>query len=283
MKVLRSWLWLAALGVAGYAEEPGVGGQTMAAATVLPQVTLKIVYNNYAGKEGLTADWGFGCVIEAGGRRLLFDTGARGGVLLKNLEQLGIDPGTIDTVALSHIHWDHTGGLADFLKRNHQVTVFVPPSFPNDFKEEVRGAGARCEDVAPGTAILPGVWSTGELGGAIKEQAVFCATPQGLVVVTGCAHPGVVEMVRAAKQVAGEVGLENREVALVTGGFHMLQMTEPQVRGIIGELRALGVRRAAPSHCSGDRTRELFREAFGADYLDGDLGSVLTIGKPPTP
>ncbi len=285
MKAVSGSFWLMIL-ISGLLAGQTKGGERMSvhtgrgAATVLPGVRLKIVYNNYAAKEGLTTDWGFGCVIEGAEKPILFDTGTNGRILLSNMERMGISADSISMVALSHIHGDHTGGLTDFLKANSQVTVFVPPSFPAGFKRHVTSAGARCVDVKKGTPILPGVWSTGELGTGIKEQALFAATPEGLVVVTGCAHPGVVEMVRGAKEAAAEVGLDAQTVALVTGGFHMLQMNDTQIHRTIDELRALGVKQAAPSHCSGDRTRALFQEAFGSDCLVGDLGDVITIGKP---
>ncbi len=256
------------------------GGEKMSTATVLPGVTLKIVYNNYAGGQGLTADWGFACVVEGGEKPVLFDTGTQGSILMANLKQMDIDPHDVAAVVLSHIHTDHTGGLDDFLKANPQVTVFVPPSFPPRFIKTVERADARCVAVKKGQPILPGLWSTGELGTGIKEQALVAATADGLVVVTGCAHPGVVEMVRGAKEVAAELGLESDDVALVTGGFHMLQMNDEQIKRTIDELRALRVRRAAPSHCSGDRTRALFKQILGADYVVGDLGSTITVGRP---
>ncbi len=90
-------------------------------------------------------------------------------------------------------------------------------------------------------------------------------------------------MVQRAKEVAETAGLGANTVALATGGFHMLQMDGVQIHRTIDELRALGVKQTAPSHCSGDRTRELFREAFGPDYLVGDLGATLTIGQPASP
>ena len=77
---------------------------------------ITIVYDNEACKEGLKADWGFSCLVEAHGKRMLFDTGANGRILLENMEKLHIDPATIEEVFISHIHRDHTGGLAELLK-----------------------------------------------------------------------------------------------------------------------------------------------------------------------
>ena len=81
-----------------------------------PSVT--ILYDNTSYTEGTEADWGFACLIEAHGRTLLFDTGAKGQLLLSNMAQLGIDPARIEQVVISHSHWDHTGGLDALLTRN---------------------------------------------------------------------------------------------------------------------------------------------------------------------
>jgi 7,8-dihydropterin-6-yl-methyl-4-(beta-D-ribofuranosyl)aminobenzene 5'-phosphate synthase len=105
--------------------------------------------------------------------------------------------------------------------------------------------------------ILPGIHTTGELGSSIREQALVVETEQGLVVVTGCAHPGVVEIVRRAKE------LVDGEVALVMGGFHLGDASEEQIDNIIADFRELGVQQVAPSHCTGDIARNMFAEAFG--------------------
>jgi 7,8-dihydropterin-6-yl-methyl-4-(beta-D-ribofuranosyl)aminobenzene 5'-phosphate synthase len=98
------------------------------------------------------------------------------------------------------------------------------------------------------------------------EQALVVGTAEGLVVVTGCAHPGVVEMVRRAQQVG------KGEVALVVGGFHLFGADRGRIAEVIGGLRALGVRRVAPCHCTGDLARRMFAEAFGDDFLPAGAG-----------
>jgi len=248
---------------------------------LLNTVTLKIVYNNYVSGKGVSADWGFACVIEGAQHAVLFDTGAKGPVLMQNLARLGIDPASIGSVVISHDHWDHTGGLSDLLRADPNVTVYLLDSFSTVLKDAVTAAGARLVAMERRRRIVPGIWTTGQQGSAIPEQAVFCATSAGLVVVTGCAHPGVVSMVRAARGAAVDLGLTRTDVALVTGGFHMHRMNDAQRLGIIEELRSLHVRRIGPSHCSGDRTRELFRQTFAEHYVDGDLGSVATVGAYP--
>ena len=99
---------------------------------------IKVIYNNIVDDEGFEGDWGFGCVIEGLEKTILFDTGANGSILMKNMKKMNIDPGSIDLVVLSHFHWDHTGGLEDFLKKNSDVMVFAPASFPEEWKTGLR-------------------------------------------------------------------------------------------------------------------------------------------------
>jgi 7,8-dihydropterin-6-yl-methyl-4-(beta-D-ribofuranosyl)aminobenzene 5'-phosphate synthase len=115
------------------------------------------------------------------------------------------------------------------------------------------------------------VYSTGELGDGIKEQSLVIETAQGLVVITGCAHPGVVNIVRQAKELAGG------EVYLVLGGFHLGNTSTAEITGIIEDFQQLGVQKAAPCHCSGDVARRLFDEAYGEDFNPAGVGSRLEV------
>jgi len=109
-------------------------------------ISIAIVYDNNPYKEGLKTAWGFSCVIRCG-RTILFDTGGNGTILLENMEKLGINPKDVDIVVLSHIHNDHVGGLSKFLKINHNVTVYLLRSFPEEFKEEIKGYGVKVVEV----------------------------------------------------------------------------------------------------------------------------------------
>jgi 7,8-dihydropterin-6-yl-methyl-4-(beta-D-ribofuranosyl)aminobenzene 5'-phosphate synthase len=131
--------------------------------------------------------------------------------------------------------------------------------------------GANYHNIKEGTQIINGVYSTGELGTFIKEQALVIKTKKGLVVLTGCAHPGVVNLARKAKEVAG------KEIYLVLGGFHLYSTPDSEVKKIIGELKKLGVKKIAPCHCSGERTRQLFKKSFGKDYLENGVGRIIKI------
>ena len=234
-------------------------------------MTMTVVYDNNPGVEGLQTAWGFGCVIELPETTVLFDTGGDGPTLLSNMRELGIDPADVDLVVLSHIHGDHVGGLADFLARNSEVTVCVPPSFPEAFKEAVRATGAGILDVEPGQRLADHVYTTGEMGAGVKEQALILEAEPGLIVITGCAHPGVVEMVAEAKR------LMDRDIELVFGGFHLGGQSRSRLEAIAHGFQELGVRRAGPCHCSGDEARVVFGEIYGAKYEPVAVGSRIEI------
>jgi len=238
------------------------------------------VYDNETLDPNLASAWGFACLV---GDDLLFDTGGDAGRLLSNMERLGIDPAGIGTVVLSHAHGDHTGGLGGLLSTGARPTVYVPRSFPRRFKADVHSLTTLVEVDRP-VEIRPGIHTTGEVGRGIVEQALAVETTDGadkihpadkrhpLVVVTGCAHPGVVEMVRRAKESVGA------EVDLVMGGFHLGGAGRRQVERIIADFRALGVRKVAPCHCTGDRAMRMFAEEYGSDFVKVGVGRVITVG-----
>ncbi len=237
---------------------------------------LTVVYDNNPGAPGLQTAWGFSCVIELPETTVLFDTGGDGRILLANMARLGIDPATVDLVALSHIHGDHTGGLEDFLARNSEVTVCVPPSFPAEFKRAVQATGARLLEVSAGQRLADHVYTTGEMGTGIREQALILQAEPGLVVITGCAHPGVVEMVAEAKR------LMDGQIELVFGGFHLGGQSRSRLEAIAHAFQELGVRRAGPCHCSGDEARAVFAGVYGDNYEPINIGTRLELALPDT-
>lgn len=230
-------------------------------------VTLITVYDNYMHDPELKTGWGFSCLVEFENETILFDTGGDSETLLSNMERLGKDPKAIDKIVLSHIHGDHTGGLAGILEKNPNVTVYLPKSFPGDFKNDI---SSKVEVGSP-FKISESVMTTGELGTWIKEQSLVINTEKGLVVITGCAHPGIVDIVKEVKKLA------SGEIYLVVGGFHLGGASDLELKKIIGAFRELGVQRVSPSHCSGDRAKELFREEYGEDFIDNGVGKVIEI------
>jgi 7,8-dihydropterin-6-yl-methyl-4-(beta-D-ribofuranosyl)aminobenzene 5'-phosphate synthase len=234
-------------------------------------LTITIVYDNNAYDPRLKTAWGFSCLIEYRDQVILFDTGGDSPMLLANMDMLGIDPSRIEAVVLSHIHGDHTGGLSGLLPMaGNGLTVFVPRSFPARFKEAVR-TRAQLVEVHESREVGEEVYTTGELGTGIIEQSLVVRTDEGLVVVTGCAHPGIVEIVRKAKALSGD------EVYLVLGGFHLGGKSRKEIEGITSEFRRLGVRKVAPCHCTGDQAIRMFRQEYGEDFIQAGVGKVIRV------
>jgi 7,8-dihydropterin-6-yl-methyl-4-(beta-D-ribofuranosyl)aminobenzene 5'-phosphate synthase len=244
-----------------------------------PTLTLTIVYDNNAYDPRLRTAWGFSCLIQYRGQVILFDTGGDSPTLLANMDMLGIDPSEIETVVLSHRHSDHTGGLSGLLPMaGDGLTVFVPQSFSARFKDAVRTRAqpfdklrASLVEVAGPLKIGEEVYTTGELGAGIIEQSLMVRTDEGLVVVTGCAHPGIVEIVRKAKTLSGD------GVYLVLGGFHLGGKSRTEIEGILSEFRRLGVRKVAPCHCTGEQAIRMFRQEYGEDFIQAGAGKVIYI------
>ena len=238
---------------------------------------LTITYDNYPFDERLETAWGFSCIIEGLDKTILFDTGGDGQVLLSNMKTLGFDPKQIDAVVLSHIHGDHTGGLGAFVQANPNVTVHMPKAFPADFGQAVKRAGATVVETKAPCQVCDGAWTTGVLGHFLPEQGLYLDTAEGLVLVTGCAHPGIVDLAAAAQRHG------KKSVCMALGGFHMGGASTGEIRFVIARFKEMGIRRAAPCHCSGDATRRLMKEAFGDDYVEVGVGARLAFDKAEAP
>jgi len=241
-------------------------------APIEERVTIIDVYDNCQINPELTTGWGFGCVVRTPTEDILFDTGGNGSILLSNMEKMNISPEDIDIVVISHIHGDHTGGLRSILERNPKLKVYIPASFPDSWRIEIESYGAEFQDVKTPTKITDNALTTGEMGILIKEQSLILNTKQGLIIITGCAHPGVLNIAKKAKQI-----LPNRDIYLIMGGFHLSGASDSALRSIVAGFRQLGIQRVAPSHCSGDRCRELFQEEYRADYIDSGVGAIITL------
>jgi 7,8-dihydropterin-6-yl-methyl-4-(beta-D-ribofuranosyl)aminobenzene 5'-phosphate synthase len=237
-------------------------------------VRITVVYDNREDAPDLRTGWGLAVLVAVDGSVVLFDTGADGPTLLANMRALSIDPYLIDAVVLSHAHGDHTGGLDGLLDTGVRPTVYVLSSFPEDFKRSLRSRVPVVE-IEAGRNVLGPVATTGDLDGGIPEQALVVETAQGLVIVTGCAHPGVVRMVAQVRSRRTE------PVNLVLGGFHLRESTHEQIRSVITEFRRLGVERVAPCHCAGDRAIEMFADAYGGDFVRVGVGLTLAAGAVP--
>ena len=234
--------------------------------TEKPEVTLISVYDNYQVDRRLKTAWGFATIVETPKDSILFDTGGDSEILLFNMEKLGINPISVKKVVISHIHGDHVGGLGGFLEKNSSVTVFIPSSFPKSIKDMITEKGAKFVEISGARKISDFVYTTGELYGPPEEQSLVIDSRKGLVVITGCAHPGIVNIVRKAKEL-----LKKDKVFLVLGGFH-----HPPI-SCIKEFKELRVEKVAPSHCSGDLVRETFKKEYKEDFIEYGVGKIIEI------
>lgn len=211
-------------------------------------IIIVTLYDGYEYDSKLRTGFGFSCLVKIGGKSLLFDTGSESQTLLYNMQQLKIKPEEVEIVVLSHSHGDHTGGLRGFLNANgHKAKVYKPGVFKKP------------------TEIGTNVYSTGGLGRFIKEQALAVKSLRGLIVITGCAHPGVVNIVKKAQEI-------EKTIYIVLGGFHL-----GDGRAVIKEFKALGVQKVAPCHCTGDLAIGQFREEYKDNFIANGVGKIIEI------
>lgn len=234
-------------------------------------IKFTILYDNYVSREGTKSDWGFSCLIEGTEKTILFDTGTKSEILFHNIAQLKVDLDEVEQVVISHDHGDHTGGLLAVLDKNHDVQVYLPVSFPHEFVRRTENKKAKVISVVEPVKICQRVFSTGEMGGHIKEQSLIINTSKGLVIVTGCSHQGVVNVLKRAKD------LLDKQIYLVFGGFHLLDKSDKELKEIIRSFKEIGVMKCGATHCTGERAIELFKEAYSENYIPMGTGKVLEI------
>jgi 7,8-dihydropterin-6-yl-methyl-4-(beta-D-ribofuranosyl)aminobenzene 5'-phosphate synthase len=247
----------------------GLTGNSDAADEPDDMVTLTIMYDNYRHDESLQAEWGFSCLIQGAEQTVLFDTGGDAEVLEANYKKLNIDPNGIDAVVISHMHWDHINGLEWLVKENKHLKIYLPDSAPKEKVQELQSKAESVTLVSQMQCICPGVFSTGTLPQNVPEQSLCVETPEGTLVIVGCSHPGIVRILKKAKELSGG------EIYLAFGGFHLGGQSREQIASIIKEIKELGVKKIGPTHCTGDTAIAMFREAWGQNYIPIGVGKQL--------
>ncbi len=228
---------------------------------------ITIIVDNNPYLRGLKTAWGFSALIERENIRLLFDTGPSPEVLDYNMKKLGISQEKIRYIFLSHKHMDHIGGLEAALRKGQKV--FILPSFPSSVKKLIKEKGGVPVEVKDEKEILPNFYSSGPMGTWIKEQSLFIRTSGRLIVITGCAHPGVLNIARRGKKLGN--------IALLLGGFHLAWSHKSEVERIAEKLKKIGVKTVAPLHCSGEISRRVFSHFFGKNLIKGGIGFIFNI------
>jgi 7,8-dihydropterin-6-yl-methyl-4-(beta-D-ribofuranosyl)aminobenzene 5'-phosphate synthase len=232
-------------------------------------VTIKVIYDNYIKVDGLKANWGYSIVIEGLEKCILFDTGANPDIFESNFKNMNIDAEKIDFLMLSHEHGDHTAGIQAFAKLKKGISVIIPYSFSESFKKKMVKYGLDPLLVKEPVKICTNLYSSGEFSSPIPEQALVLNTKQGLVVMTGCSHPGIVEMLKEIKSKF------NKNIYTVFGGFHLLDKSDDEMKKIIADMKALGVVKCGATHCTGEEQTEMIKEAFGTNFIELGVGNTI--------
>jgi 7,8-dihydropterin-6-yl-methyl-4-(beta-D-ribofuranosyl)aminobenzene 5'-phosphate synthase len=242
-----------------------------AASGIEKPVTVKVIYDNYLKVSGLKDDWGFSILIEGLDSEVLFDTGTDPEIFGSNFRKMGLDASKVGFLVISHEHGDHTGGIPAFVEMKKDIPIIIPHSFSESFKKRMAGMG-----LEPLLADGPGkicehLYTSGEFDFQIAEQALVLDTKKGLVVMTGCSHPGIVMMLNKIKSDF------NKNIYMVFGGFHLLQKSEKEMNQIISDMKALGVVKCGATHCTGDKQIQMIKSSFGDNYFELGVGNSILI------
>jgi 7,8-dihydropterin-6-yl-methyl-4-(beta-D-ribofuranosyl)aminobenzene 5'-phosphate synthase len=279
----------------------------MAAAETPNRVT--ILYDSFGKNPSLTMDWGFAALVEYGGKRILFDTGNNAKIFEHNVKAVGVDLRNLDFVVMSHRHGDHMGGLAYLLKVNPAVKIYAPKERSGVYGDDqpsstwyrkdaslpaeqryYSGAppeiihmgeawpGANFQLIDRNTEIAPGMYLialVSDRPGTLElhELSLAIRTPDGLVLVVGCSHPGVEHIVQEATAI-------NPHINILFGGLHQIQAPDPEVERIATVLHnQYRLERVAPGHCTGEPEFAALKKTFGDHYVYAGAGSVVDLPK----
>ena len=232
-----------------------------------------ILFDNSVYEKGFKAGWGISYFIEGG---VLFDTGEAFEPLYYNMQKVGLGIADIKKIVISHDHWDHWGGLWKILEMNNNLGVYICPNFSWQFKQRVKNKGAKIVEVKPKDEILPGIYTTGEIhagykSGQIYEQTLVLKGQNGLSLLTGCSHPGILEIIKRAKELFGE------NIYLAGGGFHLLNSEDRIIRFIARQMKKQGIKKAAPTHCSGKTAEDIFSLEYKEDFVRFGAGRKIVV------
>ena len=271
---------------------------------------ITVLYDAFGKSPTMQKDWGYAALIEYGGKRILFDTGNNPDILAQNAKAKGIDLSKLDFVVMSHRHGDHMGGMAYLLSVNPKVKIYAPKEgfgvygadLPSTFYRKdaslppeqryydgtppavmrfgAAWPGANFELIDKTTEIAPGIHLIALVSDKpgtleLRELSLAINTPDGMVIVVGCSHPGIDKIVAAAVAI-------NPRIHFVVGGFHLVVSNDQEIEKIVATLRdTFKAAFVAPGHCTGEPTFTALKKAFGNRYLYAGLGATFELGTTP--
>jgi 7,8-dihydropterin-6-yl-methyl-4-(beta-D-ribofuranosyl)aminobenzene 5'-phosphate synthase len=238
-------------------------------------VRVTTLFDNDIWKRGLISSWGLSLYVEISREEerhiILMDTSGSFDALFKNASKLEVNLSDVEAVFISHWHGDHCGSLSHVLPLLRQSTPVYVPSENSSGMRRIRaadGAAIVCSDPAE---LMEGVMSTGEIGGWISEHSlVINLKNKGLVILTGCAHPGIVNIVKRAQQVSGI-----SKVYAVIGGFHISSTREGT--NVARFLHEIAVKLVSPCHCTGVNAKMAIANIMKNSYVKNGSGKIFSI------
>lgn len=267
---------------------------------------ITVLYDAFGKTSTMQKDWGYAALVEYGGKRILFDTGNNPEILAQNAKTKGVDLTKLDFVVMSHRHGDHMGGLTYLLKVNPRVRIYAPKEgfgvygadLPSSFyrKDTSLPPEQRYYDGGPpGVMRFGSAWpeanfqlvdkneditsdihlialASNKQGTLeLRELSLAINTPDGMVIVVGCSHPGIDRIVEAA-------GTINPRIHLIAGGFHLVVASDSDIEEIVTALRErFKVEYIAPGHCTGEPAFRALKKAYGDRYLYAGLGTTVAL------
>lgn len=272
---------------------------------------ITVLTENTVSRRGLFAEHGLSVLVETGEKRILFDTG-QSGVYVHNAEQLGISLEGLDAIVLSHGHYDHTGGLAEFPGDVSCPVYLSGKALEDKWCLSGNGNENRCigvpwrEDAQElerlplvftweQEEIFPGIYLLGQIPAAVPsemgekpfrilqngrflpdtmedEQLLVIRTPQGLAVFAGCAHPGILSCVEKVKRT-----FPGEKLFSLLAGMHLRGCPQERVEATIKGLKEAGFTYLIPLHCTGTMAIARMKMAFGKSCLMAEAGKHFSL------
>jgi 7,8-dihydropterin-6-yl-methyl-4-(beta-D-ribofuranosyl)aminobenzene 5'-phosphate synthase len=256
-------------------------------------IRITVLIDDKTSRADLDAEHGLSLWIEYGEKRILFDTGQSGN-LIGNAEKLGIDLAQADAIVISHGHYDHIGGLESVLNFAHNAEIYLHPSaietkfsqkttlaksigMSTSSKKALRGRNiiwtAAPAWLFSGVAVtgqVPRINDFEDVGGSffldetrkkadamLDDQSLFVESAKGLIVVLGCAHAGVVNILDYVAKLTGQ-----NHIYAIIGGMHLLNASAERIERTIKEIEKYKAQQILPAHCTGAKAIARFCDFF---------------------